>query len=240
MSQLDATTGTLIHQYSSTTVASYGGGMAYVRPDGHAMIITPSSRAYDISTGVEYDNAKLPGVTSAVSLATSPDNSKLVTDQGNVFSIVRSALNGGELSVALLFNTGTTQGLAGQACISGDGQTAYTASGMPPPYNFLGTSLTTHTVTQTLAGQQFPDAIACVWNGLIVGGTEVNYGSTDVFVYGPTGAPLAVMESSSHGLDYHDLPPRSLAVSADGTRLITWVTSASYLPEVRFQTLPPP
>lgn len=169
--------------------------------------------------------------------------SSSTTGQGNVYSIVRSALNGGELNVALLFDTGTTPGSAGQACISADGQTAYTASGMngtASPYNFLGTSLTTRVVTQTLAGQQFPDAIACVWNGLIVGGTDVNYGSTDVFVYGPAGAQLAVLESSSQGLGYHDLLARELAVSADGTRMVTVVGlgSSRQGSEVRFQTLP--
>jgi hypothetical protein len=241
VSQLDATTGVLIKQYSSTTASPYGGALAYVRPDGHSMIITPSSRAYDVSTGIEYDNAELPGVTSAVTLAASPDNSKLVTDEGNVYSIVRSALNGGELNVALLFDTGTTQGLAGQACISPDGLTAYTANGIPT--NFIGTSLATRQVTQTLTGQQYPDAIACVWNGLIVGGTDVNYGSTDVFVYyGPTGAQLAVMESSSQGLGDHDLLGRGLAVSADGTRMITVVGlgSSRQGSEMRFQTLPVP
>lgn len=245
VSQLDAATGALVHQYSSTTLSPYGGGMAYVRPDGHAMIITPSSRAYDVATGIEYDNAELPGVTSAVSLETSPDNSKLITDQGNVYNIVRSALNGGELNVALIFNTGTTPGTAGQACISADGLMAYTASGMngtASPYDFLGTSLATHQVTQTLHGQEIPDAIACVWNGLIVGGTDVSYGSTDVFVYGPTGTQLAVLESSAQGQGYHDLLARDLAVSADGTRMITIVGlgSSRQGSEVRFQTLPPP
>ena len=87
-----------------------------------------------------------------------------------------------------------------------------------------------------------PWAIACVWNGLIVGGTDVSYGSTDVFVYGPTGTQLAVLESSAQGQGYHDLLARDLAVSADGTRMITIVGlgSSRQGSEVRFQTLPPP
>ena len=58
----------------------------------------------------------------------------------------------------------------------------------------------------------------------------------------PTGTQLAVLESSSQGLGYHDLLGRGLAVSADGTRMTTVVGlgSSRQGSEVRFQTLPPP
>jgi hypothetical protein len=239
VTELDATTGSVLQQFPSP--GGSGSVVGYVRPNGYPMLVTPSAQEYDLTTGTEYDNAVLGGLTDSVSLEASPDNSKLVTDSGAVFSIVRSALNGGELNVALLFDTSNVQGAAGQACFSADGQTVYTASGSP--YNFYGTSLATELGTQVLTGEAYPDAISCVWNGVVVGGANAYYDATDVFVYyGPTGAQLALLDSSSLGGD-RSLLPRGLAVSADGTRLVTVVSSTGPgFPgtELRFQSLPAP
>ena len=239
--ELDATTGSVINRYASNLYLSSGGALAYVRPEGYPMLVTPSSQVYDLGSGTEYDNGTLYSVSSAVSLAASPDNSKLVTDGGTVFSLFRSALNGGQFNVGLLFNTGTAEGRAGQSCISADGQTVYTASGAP--YDFPGTNISTHLGTQVLPGEAYPGAVVCVWNGLVVGGADAYYDPTDVYVYyGPTGASLAVLNSSSQA-SYRDLLLRGVAVSADGTRMVTLV-SASALgnpgSEIRFQTLPVP
>jgi hypothetical protein len=239
--ELDATTGSVINRYASNLYGSSGGALAYVRPEGYPMLVTPSSQVYDLGSGTEYDNGTLYSVSSAVSLAASPDNSKLVTDGGSVFSLFRSALNGGQFNVGLLFNTGTAGGRDGQACISADGQTVYTASGAP--YDFPGTSISTHLSTQVLPGEAYPDAVVCVWNGIVIGGADAYYDPTDVYVYyGPTGASLAVLDSSSQS-NYRDLLLRGVAVSADGTRMVTLVsTTALGNPgsEIRFQTLPVP
>lgn len=239
VTELDATSGAVLQQFSSSGAS--GGALAYVRPNGYAMLVTPSSRTYDLATGTEYDVSGLGGLPGSYSLEASPDNSKLVDDSGNVFSIVRSALNGGELNVALLFNTGTIGGLAGQACISADGQTAYTASGAP--YDFPGTSLVTELGTQVLPGEAYPDSITCVWNGLVIGGADGYYDATDVFVYyGPTGAQLALLDSSS-STSGRALVARGLAVSADGTRMVTLVSTSlagTQGSELRFQSLPAP
>ncbi|MFZ0551978.1 MAG: hypothetical protein WAM21_14350 [Steroidobacteraceae bacterium] len=238
VTELDATNGSVLQHFPSS--GSSGSALAYVRPNGYPMLITPSSQAYDLATGNVYDNSVLGGLASSVSLEASPDNSKLINDAGTVFSIVRSALNGGELNVTTLFNTGTVAGSQGQACISGDGQTAYTASGYP--YDFPGTSLTTELGTQVLPGEAYPDSVACVWNGLIVGGANAYYDATDVFVYyGPTGVQLALLDSSSLA-SYRSLVPRGLAISADGTRMVTVVSTggSGTGEELRFQSLPAP
>lgn len=247
VTELDATNGSVIHQYSSSpsTSVTAEGAMAYMRPDGYAMLVTPSSRAYDLGTGAEYDNGTIYGVTNSASLGVSPDNSKLVTDGGTVFSVARSSLNGGKFNAAILFNTGTVSGSKSQACISADGQTVYTADGQIQS-NFSGTSLATQLVTQTLvvpaALDAFPNTIACVWNGLVVGGADANTAATDVFVYyGPTGAQLAALNSSAQSSN-RDLGWEDLAVSADGTRLVSVVArnGSSLGSEVRFQSLPAP
>ena len=242
VTELDATSGSVIHQYSSSPTVSQTteSALAYMRPDGYAMLVTPSSRVYDLATGTEYDSGTLYVVTSSASLGVSPDNAKLVTNGGSVFSIARSSLNGGGFNAALLFNTGTVFGSESQACISADGQTVYTADGYP--YNFSGTSLATQVVTQTLTAEAFPETIACVWNGLVVGGADANSAATDVFVYyGPTGAQLAALNSSSQATN-RDLGWGGLAVSADGTRLVTVVArnGSTLGSEVRFQSLPAP
>ena len=247
VTELDAVSGSVIHQYSSSPMVSptMESALAYMRPGGYAMLVTPSSRVYDLGTGTEYDNGTIYGVTSSASLGVSPDNSKLVTDGGTVFSIARSSLNGGQFNVALLFNTGTVLGSESQACISGDGQTVYTADGYYPS-NFSGVSLATQLVTQTLvlpaALGTIPNTIACVWNGLVVGGADDNSSATDVFVYyGPTGAQLAALDSSAQTSN-RDLGWQGLAVSADGTRVITVVArnGSTLGSEVRFQSLPAP
>jgi hypothetical protein len=236
VTELDATSGSVLQQFPSP--GSTGGPLGYVRPNGYPMLITPSTEAYDLATDTEYP---LSGPASAILLEASPDNAKLVDDGGTVYSIVRSALNGGELEFTELFNTGNAQGAEGQGCISADGQTAYTASGYP--YNFYGASLATKQTTQVLPAEAYPNSIACVWNGLIVGGVSGYYDPTDVYVYyGPTGVLLAQLDSSSLG-SYRSLAARGLAISADGTRMVTIVSpdlSGYQGSELRFQSLPAP
>jgi hypothetical protein len=243
--EIDATSGAVSHTYSSSGAFS-GNAIAYVRPNGFSTLITPSWRTYDVATYQELDPqlpSTFPALTTAVSLAASTDSSKLITDFGQVVSIFRSALNGGQLTVApLLSVVGVDTGAApGQGCISADGQIAYTANGAP--YNFLGTSISTHQAVQTLTGQAYPNAIVCTWNGLVVGGTLASLNPTDIFVYyGPTGAQLGVLDSSTL-TGGRALQDRGIAVSADATQLITLVAqSASGYPSsaVYFQPLPAP
>lgn len=98
-------------------------------------------------------------------------------------------------------------------------------------------------MTQTLPGEPYPDAISCVWNGLVVAGVDGYYAATDVYVYyGPTGLQLATLDSSSQS-GYRDLLVDGLAVSGDGTRMLTLVATSPGIYqgfELRLQTLPAP
>lgn len=242
--ELDATSGALIYTYNSTLLGygNFAGALAYVRPSAHPMIITPASHAYDVTTHAVFDSPVLAGVLpTSWSLEASPDSSIVVTEAGRVLGISRSALGGGTFKGTFLFSTATSSSDNGQSCISGDGQTVYNTS--DPPYNFYGTSLATRQGTQVLNAQPYPDAIACGWNGLIVGGTDAYYNATDVFLYnGATGTQLTVLDSSSL-TGSRVLLYRGLALSADDSRLITMVASqpGQYVGnELRFQTLPPP
>lgn len=92
-----------------------------------------------------------------------------------------------------------------------------------------------------LPGEAYPNAISCVWNGLVVGGSDAYYDAKDVFVYyGPTAVQLALLDSASESSG-RALVTGQLAVSADGTRMVTIVsTNAASGSELRFQSLPAP
>ena len=136
----------------------------------------------------------------------------------------------------------TAQGRQGEACFSASGDRIYTASGAPS--DFPATSVATSQVIQTLAGTDFPDSMQCVWNGLVIGGADGYYAPDDIFVYyGPTGVSLGQFSSNGSTAAYRELLNRGMAVSADGTRLISaWTGNVGIpsAPGVYFQTLPPP
>jgi hypothetical protein len=243
VTQLDATSGAFVRHYDSfsATHVPTGGGLAYVRPGGYRTLITPAGRQYDVGTGLEYSSSTFFAALNSESLAASADQVHLVTDYGSVYRMSRTSLNGGSFATELIFSTSTVQGRQGQACISADRTMVYTASGYP--YNFPGTSMTTHQVTQVLPGTNYPNAIQCLWNGVIIGGVDGYYAEKDVFVYfGPTGQELAQVNSSTTA-GYRSLVDRGLAVSGDTTRLVTVVEEGCCTNDpglVRFQSLPAP
>jgi len=74
-------------------------------------------------------------------------------------------------------------------------------------------------------------------------GIDGYYDATDIFVYaGSTGVILGVLSSNGSSSAYRDLLLRGLAVSADGTILVSAWTGQSGQAGVYFQTLsaPPP
>jgi hypothetical protein len=247
--EVDATSGAVTHTYPSGA-GTAGNAIAYVRPSGISMLITPAWRIFDVATYREYDPA-LPllayPLQNSSSLSVSPDSSKIINGSGDLEGLFRTALNGGSLTLTSLRGSSsdaiTSQS---QACISPDGQTAY--SDIVVPYDFLGTSLATYQTVQDLPGEAYPVAIACGWNSLVIGGANAPSAPTDIFVYyGPTGAQLGLLNSSSlTASDTRGLVPRGLAVSADGTQLITLaqhlINGANELQgdEVYFQPLPAP
>lgn len=216
-----------------------GLAVAYLRPAGYPMLLTPGSRLFDLATGDERSQAGLRIASYAASLAISPDQSLVAPDFGSVKRLERSALNGGTLLVTDGAGFGTAQGRAGEACVSAAGDRIYSASGAP--YDFPASSVATGQVVQRLPGNAYPNSIQCVWNGLVVGGIDGYYSSADVWVYyGPSGAELAQL-SSSAATGYRSLIDRGLAVSADGTRLVSVARpNGQSTSQLYFQALPAP
>jgi hypothetical protein len=233
--EVDAVTGMPVRSYPSPD--SNGGGLLYLRPSAYPTLVVPSGALYDVASGQRLQNTTL---YSCCSLMASADGSIAVNESGTVYSVSRSGENGGTAFVQLLFNTGTAQGREGQACLSADGTTVYTASGYP--YNFQGVSFSTHESVQVLPGSSYPNAMLCGWNDLVIGGIDGYYDATDIWVYdGPSGVELAKM-SSAAATSYRSLVNRGLALSGDGSRLVAlsggFVGSGAL--ETRFQSLPVP
>jgi hypothetical protein len=211
------------------------------------MLATPVGLYYDLATGKQFADPN-PGsafMSSAFSFAVSPDQSLLAAQDGSTVRLTRSQ-DGTQLTVQQgIINMPVNvveNSTNGQSCFSVSGDRLYTASGAP--YDFPATSVTTSQVIQTLPGSNYPDAIQCVWNGLVVGGIDGYYSATDIFVYyGPTGVSLGQLNSNGPPTNgYRDLQSRGLAVSADGTVLAsTWAVSTGVTTgNVYLQSLPAP
>jgi len=239
---ISPTTGALLASYDASS--AFGGAtglaLAYIRTGGFPMLITPGSRIYDLTTGTGRVNPAFTTASSAVSLAVSPDQSLVVPDFGSVKRLERTALNGGLLLVSDAAGFSTAQGRAGEACVSAAGDRIYTASGSP--YEFPASSVATGEVVQRLPASNYPNSIQCVWNGLVVGGIDGFYAENDVWVYdGPSGANLAQFSSSGTSGAYRSLVDRGLAVSADGTRVVSAARlNGQAASQLHFRSLPTP
>jgi len=221
-----------------------GGGTTFLlmHPDGYDSLVTAVGQVYDLTSGAQYIDPKFIWSAEALSFAASPDQSLIATQVGIANRIRRSALNGG----SLITEAGVVAPPAGivqnpnngQSCFSTTGDRIYTASGAP--YNFPATSVATSQVIQTLPGNSYPDAILCVWNGLVIGGIDGYYDPTDIFIYqGSSATPLGQLSSDGTSSAYRDLQSRGMVVSADGTMLLTsWASLAG--PGIYFQSLPAP
>jgi hypothetical protein len=254
--EVDAVTGTQKRTYDSTAReagASVGTALAVFHPNGLTTLITPAARVYDVSTGSElpapaFATAQFSSYRSALSLASSPDQSMLVDQDGVTAGLVRSALAGGSLVVTpnpVLVST--VQGASGESCFSASGDRIYTASSSytsNSSYDFPATSAATGQVIQTLDGIYYPNSMQCVWNGLVIGGVDGFYNPYNMFVYyGQTGEFLAQLSSNGLTDAYRSLLSRGMAVSADGTILMSaWAaqSGATSAVGVYFQSLPAP
>jgi hypothetical protein len=236
-------TGTIVATYDASGLSPTDAGglaLAYLRPAGFPMLATPGSRLIDLTTGQPLPAEGFYVAGAAVSLAVSPDQSLVVPDFGTTQKLERTALNGGGLVVTNGAGFTTAQGRAGEACVSAAGDRIYTASGYP--YEFPATSIATGSIVQRLPGSNYPNSVQCVWNGLVVGGIDGFYAPTDIWVYdGPSGVLLAQLSSNASTMAYRSLVDRGLAVSADGTRLLSAARDGSAATsKLLFQDLPPP
>ncbi|MGC3996880.1 MAG: hypothetical protein QM767_04840 [Anaeromyxobacter sp.] len=233
--QLDVGSGQVIRRYPGTV---YGTSpIVVMHPGGLEVLVTADGRIHDTATGAEVGSPGL-AVQLAGSVAVSPEQTYLVTKAGEISRVQRTVLSSTPVRTQYAFGTGTIQGGGGNsACFSADSAMVYTASGAP--YEFPGVSMTTHEIVRHLPGSAYPNAIACAWNGLVIGGINGAYEPKDVWVYSAAGAELAHFSSSSETTN-RTLWDHGLAVSADGARLVTLVSRSGGVGEVRFQTLPAP
>jgi hypothetical protein len=250
--QVDSGAGAQIATYPAPAPVMFGSGgdaIAVMHPNGYPMLVTPVGLYYDLTTGEKFtdnSNTSTDWLSLAFSFATTPDQSLLAAQDGSTIGVTRSALNGDVFVtqkniIQLPVNT-VENSSNGQSCFSTTGDRLYTASGAP--YDFPATSVATSQVIQVLPGTSYPDAIQCVWNGLVIGGVDGYYSDTDIFVYfGLSGVSLGQLSSNGLLTGYRDLLSRGLAVSADGTMLVSaWATSPgnSSGSGVYFQPLPAP
>ncbi len=239
--ELDATTGAFVRSYNSS--ALYGStpysGLAYFRPDGYPTLITPSSRMYDVNGTAMFVSQDFSMPLYSLAIDVSADNRYVVSHSGSIYSMKRTALAGGGLNAKYFFSASTAGGRDGEACISQDNSMVYTASGAP--YDFPGTNIATGQIAQRLPGSNYPSSILCLWNGVVIGGIDGYYNSTDIWVYnGVTGVELLQTSSASQG-SYRSLRDRGLAASGDATRLISMSgVYGAAVQELRFQSIPAP
>ena len=230
--EVDTPTGAVLHTYGASASVPFGtagNAITVLHPNGYPMLATPVGLYYDLATGTQFQDPHPDSafLSSAFSFAVSPDQSLLAAQDGSTVRLSRSD-DGTQLTVqhnimTLPVNT-VENSTNGQSCFSASGDRLYTASGAP--YDFPATSVASSQVIQVLPGSNYPDAIQCVWNGVVVGGIDGYYQTSDIFVYyGPTGVGLGQLNSSGPTTSDRDLLSRGLAVSADGTVLVsTWST----------------
>lgn len=228
-----------------------GNAFVLLHPDGYPTLFTAGGRTYDLASGTQFSTPVIGG-QYAESFAVSPDQSLIAPQYGDVSRIIRLVNAAVVQNDVLTLPIGTVENSDnGQACFSTSGDRIYTASGASgsasgTPYVFNATSIATGQVIQILPGAAYPDAIQCVWNGLVVGGLDDYYDPTDIYVYnGSTGAALGQLSSNGAvvPLAARSLLSRGLAVSADGTIVVSAFAvngqlSSSVATGVYFQTLP--
>lgn len=241
VTELNAATGDLVRHYESGDYEDSGGSLTYFRPDGYEVLMTPSAYMYELPSSGDGYVAEGFAPRSAESFAPSYDQRYLVDTSGFAYRLKRSALNGGEMRGSFAFQDSANGGNPRQACLSADGTTIYSANANPA--YFPGTNIQTGEDTQLIAGDSYPNAIRCLWNGVIVGGIADDEPVNDVWIYdGPTGQELANVSSMEERPGNAGRPrDRGIAVSGDATRMITISVGQPYDdPEMRIQSIPGP
>jgi len=180
---------------------------------------------------------------SALSLSVSPDQSMLLPNWGTPTRVIRTALDGGGLRADWpAVNTPTGRDNC-DSCFAAAGDRLYTADQRSD--QFVGISVTTSQIIQRLQASSYVDALLCVWNGLVISGSDDYYSMIDVHVFdGPSGLELTTLNSdgTTYFGHYRDLLHHGLVVSGDGTRLVSaWNGSQQQIASGMYiQSLPTP
>jgi hypothetical protein len=239
---VDPVTGAQLATFDATSISPdyRGRAVELVRPNGYEVLITPGGKIYDTASGAYYANAPYFSAVLALSMAHSPDQRLVAPHFGSVSRFARTALRGGGLEVELL-NLGVLASDSGETCFNEAGDRIYATYWGGNPNYLPATSLTTGQVVQQLPAPLYPSSIRCVWNGLIVGGSQSPLSGDDVVTYnGTTGVSRGSLAASTGAVYQQTLLRRGFDVSADGSRLISLYGgyAESLSTGVSMQTLP--
>ncbi len=222
---VNAVTGAQLASYDATSIDDYyRGGLAVdvLRPGGAELVITPGGRIYDSADGHYHANAPYFGAVLARALDHSPNQGLVSPDFGSISSFRRTALRGGGIEIQYVGDADSGEGYEG--CFNAAGTRFYGPYNDGNPHSIGATSLASGQIVQQLPAGLWPSSVKCVWNELVIGGTEYTNYSTpagDIFVYnGISGVSRANLNAAVTGqYGVHPIR-RGLEVSADGTRII--------------------
>lgn len=224
---LDATTGALLQGSYPAPSDNQSAQIAYVRPDGHALLFCPRADvAIDLASSATYP------ITSPVgfkgyddAMAASPDQGTLYMMLMNIspaniasFKIVYSTLPGVGLSFTQIAQIDETMPVTPsngmEIAVSPDGTTVYSASGAPYDFEVFNTAIQRQT---PLPAAAYPTSVTTSWNGLIAGGSVSYNAAGDIWFYDTQGILLEETHPDPNGT--LGIDDRGLKFSGDGTRL---------------------
>ena len=214
---VDAATGAVLHSYPSVAGAS----LIYVRPASQPMLFASNGTIHDLTTGATYMTGVLAGALAADSLGHTVYAQDLGLSLSNLraFSLSYSALRDEPLAIAP--QATAPAGTNGQdACATGDG-VVYSAASSPSAIQVHDPDLTESPAFATTLPL---DAIACGWNGLIVGGAAAAATTTNLWAYRPDGTLVSAF--ALHARTVNNIVSRTLALSGDNTRLIALMAAS--------------
>ncbi len=253
--ELDVATGAVLRSFPAPKRDFYdqpGTGIAVIRPEGHATLVAPNVYFYDLDSGTE---VVIPSYSfyAYTSFTPSPDQSLLTHDGGGAFHLERSALRGGSLVFEPNYFIYPRETYSREACFSPEGNVIYTASYRQidgqGAITVAGMDIATQAMVREMPAYFWATAVQCSWNGLIVSGYSVGSPGGnlyDVLVQdGPSATQLAERNSDLsqglYGYPNRQVQDHGLAISGDGTRLLSSYLTGGYFPVgVAFQTLPEP
>lgn len=256
VNQLDAATGTLVHQFPVNRRLGYdtvsflpGTGVLLARPGGREIMFTPGGDIYEVATTRKFDstNAWLSDALGARPMR-DLSNYPLSPDQRHMGMrrLKRTALEGGAVLL-----TSPTYGIPAFGCFTSDGGGIFVTDYSPylsSTFRVLNIwSPPQYWLRWAYPGNESSGAGACPWNGLVIGALATSSGHpVDLLVFdvraGTGGATVLASLVSTQSGTSRGLPRRSLAVSGDATRLVTRTgcdpNHGGCPAEVRFQDLP--
>jgi hypothetical protein len=200
--------------------------IVYGRTNGFGFVLAGDGRVYEATSGA----VLAPTFFGAVSEIAVARNGSLFCAETVCRSLDYTALRGGQFSIGALrfLNATDFPDNCKDVAFSNDASRIYLACGAV--YHFMVFDGTTLNQISSLAGDAYPNIVEVATGGRIFGGAAT-VGSTDVWVYDASGAPLTTYHVATSG----QLKDRQLKISGDGIRMIT----LSDAPALTFTTVGP-